>query len=292
MKDTPVVLIVDDMPSNIKVLANCLKEEYEIRAATSGQACLQQLQAGPVPDLILLDIEMPDINGLEVCKQLKALPRLKDVPVIFVTAWGEERDEELSFELGAVDYITKPVRPSVVRARVNTHVTLKKQQEKLREMVLKDSLTGLYSRYYLLETAVKRMAEAERHSLPLSLVLFNLDHFKQINNHYGYMQADKVLSQLGDHLLQNLRKGDLPARFGGETFILLLEQCDLKAAEEKAEALRQSIEQLEPEKIRLTCSMAVAQYQSGEAIEQWLGRCDQALAEAKRLGRNRVCPTG
>ena len=284
----PVILIVDDVPSNIKVLANCLKDHYRIKVATCGGDCLKLAVADPIPDLILLDIEMPDIGGYEVCQKLKAQPHTEDIPVIFVTARDADRNEELGLQVGAVDYITKPVRPSVVLARVNTHITLKQQRDLLKEIALKDQLTGLYNRYYLLETAEQRLAHTTRHSDPLSVMLLDLDYFKQINDTHGHLVGDKVLQAIGGLLGELCRKDDIPARFGGEEFVLLMGHCDLTSARTKAETVRAEVEQLKPEGLDITVSIGVVQFFTGESIEQLLDRADKALYKAKDQGRNCV----
>ncbi|WP_415889789.1 diguanylate cyclase [Neptuniibacter sp. SY11_33] len=284
----PVVLIVDDVPSNIKVLANCLKDHYRIKVATGGNDCLKLAVADPVPDLVLLDIEMPDMGGYEVCQKLQGQPHTQDIPIIFVTARDADRNEELGLQLGAVDYIAKPVRPSIVLARVNTHVTLKQQRDLLKEIALKDQLTGLYNRYYLLETAEQRLAHTERHSDPLSVMLLDLDYFKQVNDTHGHLVGDKVLREFGDLLGRICRKDDIPARFGGEEFVVLLGHCDLEAGVEKAEEVRERVEQLKPEGLDITVSIGVVQFYPGESIEQLLDRADKALYKAKDEGRNCV----
>lgn len=289
MSEKPIILIVDDVPSNIKVLANCLKNDYQIKVATGGHDCLRLAISDPIPDLILLDIEMPDLGGYEVCQKLQSQPHTRDTPIIFVTARDEDRNEELGLKLGAVDYITKPVRPSIVLARVNTHITLKKQRDMLKAIALKDQLTGLYNRYYLLEAAEQRMANAVRHGDPLSILLLDVDHFKQINDGYGHLVGDIVLQRLAMQLAEICRKEDIAARYGGEEFVVLLGHCDSTAAALKAEMVRKKIEALEPEGILTTISIGVAQLGSGdETVERLLDRADKALYEAKNLGRNQV----
>ena len=289
MSEKPIILIVDDVPSNIKVLANCLKNDYQIKVATGGHDCLRLAISDPIPDLILLDIEMPDLGGYEVCQKLQSQPHTRDTPIIFVTARDEDRNEELGLKLGAVDYITKPVRPSIVLARVNTHITLKKQRDMLKAIALKDQLTGLYNRYYLLEAAEQRMANAVRHGDPLSILLLDVDHFKRINDGHGHLVGDIVLQRLAMQLTDICRKEDIAARYGGEEFVVLLGHCDSSAAALKAEMVRKKIETLEPEGILTTVSIGVAQLGLGdETVERLLDRADKALYEAKNLGRNQV----
>jgi diguanylate cyclase (GGDEF)-like protein len=291
MSDKPVVLIVDDIPSNIKVLANCLKDHYQIKVATGGVDCLTLAVSDPAPDLILLDIEMPDLGGHEVCKQLKSQLHTRDIPVIFVTARDDEGNEQLGLQLGAVDYITKPVRPLTVLARVNTHITLKQQRDMLQEMALKDQLTGLYNRYYLLEAAEQRMANAARHGTPISILMLDIDYFKNINDQHGHLVGDSVLARMANELLSACRKEDIVARYGGEEFAFLLGYCAIDVAEAKAEVIRQQVENLSfSNGIKVTVSIGVTHLRAEDkTIEQLFDRADKALYQAKELGRNQVC---
>lgn len=291
MSDKPVVLIVDDIPSNIKVLANCLKDHYQIKVATGGVDCLALAVSDPAPDLILLDIEMPDLGGHEVCKQLKSQLHTRDIPVIFVTARDDEGNEQLGLQLGAVDYITKPVRPLTVLARVNTHITLKQQRDMLQEMALKDQLTKLYNRYYLLEAAEQRMANAARHGTPISILMLDIDYFKNINDQHGHLAGDSVLERMATELLSVCRKEDIAARYGGEEFAFLLGYCAIDVAEAKAEVIRQQIENLSfSNGIKVTVSIGVTHLRAEDTtIEQLFDRADKALYQAKELGRNQVC---
>tara|TARA_Y100000782_G_scaffold29777_1_gene33274 strand:+ start:237 stop:1010 length:774 start_codon:yes stop_codon:yes gene_type:complete len=245
----------------------------------------------PAPDLILLDIEMPDLGGHEVCKQLKSQLHTRDIPVIFVTARDDEGNEQLGLQLGAVDYITKPVRPLTVLARVNTHITLKQQRDMLQEMALKDQLTGLYNRYYLLEAAEQRMANAARHGTPISILMLDIDYFKNINDQHGHLVGDSVLARMAAELLSACRKEDIAARYGGEEFAFLLGYCPIDVAEAKAEVIRQQVESISfSHGIKVTVSIGVTHLGAEDTtIEQLFDRADKALYQAKKLGRNQVC---
>ena len=289
MNDKPVILIVDDVPANIQVLAECLRDKYRIKVATDGLRCLELVYNESELDLILLDIEMPGLDGYEVCQQLQNDTVTKDIPIIFVTGNDQEKDEELGLQLGAVDYITKPIRPSIVAARVHTHITLKQQRDKLKEMATHDQLTGLYNRHYLLESAAKKIAASIRHNVPLSLVLMDIDHFKIVNDQHGHPAGDAVLQAISALMLKECRAEDVVTRFGGEEFVILLDHCDLHFAQAKAEALRRFIELSQPAQISVTSSFGVAQLLTdGEDIEGLIKRADQALYQAKESGRNQV----
>jgi diguanylate cyclase (GGDEF)-like protein len=289
LQEKSVVLIVDDEPVNIQVLAACLKNKYQIKVATSGQQCIELIQSGLEIDLILLDIDMPDMDGYEVCTILKSSMPTSLIPIIFVTAKSETHEEEKGLELGAVDYITKPISPAIVAARVNTHVTLKLQHDKMQQMAMHDQLTGLYNRYFLLADALHKVSKSKRHNYHLSTLMIDIDHFKAINDNHGHAVGDDVLKAVADCLFSQKRAEDILARFGGEEFVLLLDHCVLAEAELKAEKLRVAIEALKPSGLKITISIGVAQLKLEETnFTDPLKRADDALYVAKEQGRNRV----
>ena len=167
------VLIVDDSTTNLQVMAAILEQRYQVKAATSGEQCIA-IATKHKPDLILLDVVMPDMDGFAVCRKLKSLPETKSIPIIFVTGRDEVSDEEQGLRLGAVDYITKPIRPLILSARVDTHITLKQQQDKLHELAMIDQLTGLTNRHYMLEVVGQKLARSRRHKTPLSILLIEI----------------------------------------------------------------------------------------------------------------------
>jgi len=291
MTDKATILIVDDSPSNLQILAAILKDTYHIKAATSGKDCLKIACSDPRPDLILLDIEMPDMNGYEVCSELKDNIG-KSIPIIFVTGKDNDGDEEMGLNLGAVDYITKPISPAIVRARVNTHIELKLQRDALERMAMHDQLTGIYNRHYLIEAAQQKIARATRHKHPISLLMLDVDHFKAINDTYGHSKGDEVLQEMSKVLKAQNRAEDIVARFGGEEFVILLDQCDAVSAEDKSEKLRKILAELNPGGIKITVSIGIAELKSGEeCFDDVLKRADLAVYKAKDNGRNCVVVT-
>ncbi|NOQ17185.1 MAG: diguanylate cyclase [Methyloprofundus sp.] len=289
MEDKPCVLIVDDVPANLQILATCLKDRYHIKVATSGELCLRLAEYELKPDLILLDIEMPGMTGFETCKHLKNNPSTAAIPIIFVTSKDTDEDEELGLQLGAVDYLTKPIRPAIVAIRVQTHITLKQQRDKLQAMAMHDQLTSLYNRHYLLEVANHKVVRAKRHRQALSLLMVDIDHFKAINDQYGHPEGDLILQAVATAIKESHRREDVVARLGGEEFVVLLDQCDISAAQIKAQNLCQAIRDLNPRGINVTISIGVAQLHT--AVEEFAGllkRADIAVYQAKKQGRNRV----
>jgi len=287
--DKATILIIDDIAANIQLAASLLNSEYNIRVATSGKKGLEIAESSPQPDLILLDIEMPEMNGYEVCKALKSKSETASIPIIFLTAKDLDSEEELGLELGAVDYITKPIRPAILKARIKTQLIIKNQNDQLVKMALHDQLTGLYNRHYLMETAHLKAAKSLRHSISMSAALLDLDHFKAINDNHGHNEGDAVLKAVGQLLGEITRKEDIAARLGGEEFIVIFDHCDLNDAVQKSEVLRKRIEELEPGGHKVSASLGVSQFNTdGDTFERLLKRCDDALYEAKEKGRNRV----
>jgi diguanylate cyclase (GGDEF)-like protein len=285
----PLILIVDDMPANVQMLAYCIRDQYRIKVANSGAKCLEMVKASPLPDLILLDVDMPDLDGYEVCRQLKTNAKTNDIPVVFVTAKDTEQEEEFGLEVGAVDYITKPISPAIVRARVSAHVALKQQRDQLQKMALFDQLTDLYNRWYLFEVANHKVARAKRHGHKLSVLMLDIDHFKKINDVHGHPIGDQVLQEVAVALKEVSREEDIVARFGGEEFVVLLEYCGTDSAKLKAEEIREKLANLKPADIELTISCGLATLSDLESdFEQLLKNADDALYQAKQNGRNRV----
>ena len=289
MKKKSVILIIDDIASNIQVLATILKDDYQLKVAMDGKRGLELAVQDPVPDLILLDIKMPDMDGYEVLDALKNSSNTKEIAVIFLTASDSGGDEEKGLLLGAVDYMTKPVSPAIVKARIRTHLILKAQKDELLHMALHDSLTNLYNRHYLIEAGTKIFARALRHSENLSVIMADIDHFKSINDNYSHLMGDTILKKVADILNNSNREEDFTARFGGEEFVIVLEHCDTFFAKEKAEELRKSIVNLNVDDISVTTSFGIAQLNSKhKRIEDLIKDADTALYEAKNTGRNKV----
>ncbi|ARN75116.1 diguanylate cyclase [Oceanicoccus sagamiensis] len=285
----PEILIVDDSPANIHVLAQLLSAEYQVKVASDGARCLELALAGPAPDLILLDVNMPEINGYEVCKQLKANEATKTIPIIFITGMTSAENEAYGFELGAVDYISKPFHPAVVEARVKTQITIKQQADKLERMAMRDQLTGLYNRYYLIDIASKKIASAVNHQSPLSIAVIDIDKFKSFNDQYGHEFGDEVLVEFAQLLESHCCANDVVSRYGGEEFVMLMEGSDLALSLEKSESLRRIASELKPKGISVTASFGVTTLRpQDDCFDDMFSRADAALFAAKTAGRNCV----
>ena len=289
MKDNGVLLIIDDVQSNIEILGSILKDKYQIKVALDGKRALELSLLKPIPDLILLDVEMPDMDGFEVLTQLKANPQTRHVPVIFVTGRDGTAQEEEGLLCGAVDYITKPVRPVIVKARIKTHLTIKYQRDELIHRATYDQLTNLSNRHHLTQVGMKIFSKAKRQQEDFCAVIVDIDHFKSINDNHGHLIGDKVLKSIADLLSQNKRVEDFIARYGGEEFIILFDNCNLENASFKADILRQRIQNQLPHDIQVTASFGVAQLSNKHTtFESLIKDADDALYRAKGSGRNRV----
>ncbi len=292
------ILIVDDQPANLMVLARLLKEDYHILAANNGARALEIAAGHNPPILILLDIEMPGMDGYEVCRKLKASERTSGIAVIFVTARDSAEDEEMGFSLGAVDYISKPFQPAIVRARVHNHVTLKIKTDMLEKLSQLDGLTNIPNRRNFEETMHREWARANRSGQPLSLIMMDIDHFKLYNDHYGHGAGDDCLRRVARTLIKTLtRPTDLIARYGGEEFVALLPETDESGALHVAERLRAAVEaaaiphqcSLTSQFVTLSVGIATHSIRKIKKDSRHLQQsADQALYRAKERGRNRI----
>jgi diguanylate cyclase (GGDEF)-like protein len=289
MENENVLLIVDDVSSNIEVLATVLKDDYQIKVAQSGAKALELVLQKPMPDLILLDVEMPHMDGFEVLKQLKSNRETQHIPVIFITSYNTTQEEERGLLEGAVDYITKPIRPVIVKARIKTHITIKNQRDALLYTSVHDQLTGLYNRHHLNEEGGRKFSRAQRAQDNLSVIMLDIDHFKAVNDTYGHLIGDNVLVEVSGLFKIFKRNEDFAARYGGEEFVIILDNCPLADAKEKAENIRRKIEILNPNRIKISASFGVAQLtKSHNSFEELLKDADTALYKAKNSGRNVV----
>ncbi|MDY0275589.1 MAG: diguanylate cyclase [Desulfomicrobium sp.] len=291
------ILIVDDEPINIKALKTVLGDEHNLVFATNGEMALKMAQADPQPDLILMDVVMPGLDGYEVCKRLKADTKSAHIPVVFLTAHWEAAEEARGLELGAVDYIRKPFSPPIIRARIRNHLELKKTRDMLENLSALDGLTNIPNRRRFDEVYAQEWRRSIRNKTELSLLFIDIDHFKNYNDLYGHLAGDDCLRAVARCLQSSLgRTGDFLARFGGEEFIILLPDTGPKGCQHMAETFRAAIETLniEHKASPITDHVTVS---IGGATCTEIAQCDQAkllnladrlLYEAKNAGRNCV----
>ncbi|WFE67820.1 diguanylate cyclase [Thiomicrospira sp. R3] len=294
----PRILIVDDEPANARVLANGLKDDYLLLLANSGEKALKLAQSDPQPDLVLLDIMMPDMDGYQVCRTLKNDPKTQNIPVVFVSALDQRHDEEKGLNMGAVDYISKPFHLPIVKSRIRNHLALKLKTDLLEEMSHMDGLTHIANRRQFDETLVKESLRLARSGKPLGLIMLDIDFFKPFNDHYGHGQGDICLQKVAQ-ALQSLihRPGDLLARYGGEEFVVLLPETGRRGTQRIAEELRPAVESLQlmheysavSNYVTISVGAVSGWAQNQQQAEQMLKQADDALYQAKQNGRNRTC---
>jgi diguanylate cyclase (GGDEF)-like protein len=242
VKKRGTILVIDDEAVVFDVIEAFLEDSYDLSYADNGQQGLIMARSEP-PDLILLDIGMPDINGYELCWMLKSNPDTESIPVVFVTAFGSAEDEAAGLAAGAVDYISKPINPAVLKARVRTQMELKLQRDYLQMLVYQDALTDLPNRRGFEDTLNREWRRAARYRSPLSLVAIDLDAFRRYNDEYGHLAGDKCLRTVARHLKNVLhRAGDYLVRYEGQKFLALLADTPFTAIGLLAERFRAEVE--------------------------------------------------
>jgi len=293
-----LILLVDDNLKNLEVLGKILAGKYRTAIAMNGFKALQFVRKRE-PDLILLDILMPEMNGLEVCRQLKSSPETKEIPIIFVTAKTQTRDIVKGFKMGAVDYITKPFQSEELLVRVHTHIDLVKKTRLLKTISQTDGLTMIPNRRRFDEFLDLEWRRAFRNRTPLSVIMADLDYFKLYNDFYGHIKGDECLRRVANVIHEIARRpGDLAARYGGEEFSVVFGKTDIGKALMLAGKIRSEISGLKiPHERSLVCdfitvSMGVASVIPDDKTspKQLIECADRRLYKAKKSGRNQVIP--
>jgi diguanylate cyclase (GGDEF)-like protein len=293
----PLLLIVDDQPSNIQVLFDIFKEDCEVCMALSGEAAFKFIEQRS-PDLILLDIVMPNVGGFAVCQRLKESARTAEIPLIFVTANNDPEEEARGLVAGAVDFIVKPFHATVVKARVNTQLTVKRQADQLRAMAMVDGLTGVANRRRFDAVLEIEWRRAAREGAELAVIMIDVDFFKRYNDRFGHLAGDNCLQQVAGALQQRLnRSPDLLARYGGEEFACVLPAIGLDGALIFGNVLEQRVRALalpHPDSeaapvVTVSIGVAVGRPSEGGSAAALLASADTQLYCAKQSGRARVC---
>lgn len=299
------ILLVDDSEQERRLLEAYLNVfDCRIQTAADAASGLAMLKQAP-PDLLVLDLMLPDASGFTVIEQMKAIPELAQIPVLVVSGMSQVQDRVRALELGADDFIVKNFDRLEFEARVRRLLRLKESIDQLNsrcnealQQAVTDSLTGLFTHGFLQETLNRQVLCAGRHGWPLSLVFIDIDRFKQVNDQYGHATGDEVLRKLADKLRQCVRRSDIVVRYGGEEIVVLLPHTNRAGAQKVAEQLRRSVEQMPIESARLadrplmvTISLGVASFpEDAEDGSTLLARADEAMYRAKRGGRNQVVP--
>jgi diguanylate cyclase (GGDEF)-like protein len=291
-----VVLLIDDCADTQRLVSTRLRtESVEVVCAedgASGLAIARELH----PALILLDVMMPGMDGFEVLRELKDDQSTMDIPVLMVTGLNSPHDKVKAFDLGAVDYITKPFDVTELRVRVRSAMRMTRLMRMLAQRAQLDGLTGLWNRTFFDQAWLRETERAVRHDRPLSLALIDLDHFKSVNDQFGHPAGDVVIQRLAELIQRETRSSDIPCRYGGEEFAVVMPDTRPADAHHVCERIRAIFEQVvwtRHPKRRVTLSCGIAGAGAGVTLtrQEWLERADQNLYQAKHAGRNRVICT-
>ncbi|HEY0171891.1 MAG TPA: diguanylate cyclase [Pyrinomonadaceae bacterium] len=302
----PVILVADDEPVNLALIKRRLEwEEYRVETAEDGGQAVEAARR-VLPDLIILDVMMPVLDGLQACRLLKEDPATRDIPVIFLSALDDIDTKVSGLALGANDYVSKPFRVEELLARVRVAIRLKRERDRLRrhaeelrrsaeaasEMSMTDALTGLLNRYGLHRALQRELSEARRYARPLSCLLLDIDFFKAVNDTYGHAAGDAALAQAARALTESVRGSDVVCRYGGEEFLVLAPETGVEGAQALAEKIRQTFSSRRfgdgERTFPLTLSVGVAELGASESGNDMIARADEALYHAKQSGRDRV----
>ena len=293
------ILVVDDEPVNIQVLLNHLAvKQYKADYASNGIDAIKMLETGDY-DLVLLDIMMPRMSGYEVCRKLRKKYTSYELPIIFLTAKNQSADIVAAFDAGANDYLIKPLGKTELFARIDTQLSLKHAVSDAltnAELANTDHLTGLYNRRFLTNAGKREFENAKRFSRELSVILLDIDNFKLINDTYGHDTGDNAIKQLSSIIMKNIRVVDIPIRYGGDEFILILPGTPIEGALFVAEKIRTLVEEsmiwMEKHgKLNFTVSLGLSSYRnSTNSFDEILKEVDDMMYISKNKGRNRVTP--
>ncbi|MCL2126274.1 MAG: diguanylate cyclase [Oscillospiraceae bacterium] len=289
------ILIVDDVESNLLALSRILDSEYSIFTAGSGREAILAAEESQ-PDVILLDILMPEMDGYQVLAELREREKTRNIPVIFISGLSDALDEEIGLTLGAADYISKPFSPTIAKLRVQNQIKILNQLRTIERLSMIDQLTAVPNRRGFDYHASMEWGRAIREKTPLGILLIDVDKFKDFNDTYGHRQGDEVLTMVAKTMNKSLnRRSDYIARWGGEEFVALLPSTDLTGSLEVAERIRASIEDTaiglpDGTEARITISIGVSAMipTNDSMMEDFFVRADMALYKAKEAGRNRV----
>jgi len=293
--ENKTILIVDDTVENLDILEELLSE-YDVISVTGGEDAISIVHEEAI-DLILLDIMMPQMDGYEVCQELKSNNDTKDIPIIFITANTDEVSIEKAYDIGGVDYVTKPFLPKELKARVKKELQIQDMMNELKLLASTDPMTKLYNRRYFSKISDQALEFAQKENKDISIIMIDIDKFKNINDTYGHDIGDKVIIALANILINYQRKSDISCRFGGEEFVILLQDTQIEDAKIVANKIKENVENLTVNcnnlNIKFTISLGVSQIdiKNEPNIEKALKRADEALYLAKNNGRNQICLT-
>ena len=285
-------MVVDDDDITREMLSVILAELGKVIFAGSGEEALEMV-GNIEPDLILLDVQMYAMDGYEVCQRLKANEQTSDIPVVFLTGSSTNEDEELGFNIGATDFIRKPISAKIVVARASSILKLRAATRELERLAATDPLTGAFNRRRFLEVGNAELRRSKRYKHTFSVLMLDIDHFKAVNDTYGHGIGDTALKETVTAIQDAMREQDTLGRLGGEEFAVIVPETDTEDAAAVAERIRGSIAQIvidtPDEPLSFTVSIGVSECDDDDdSVDDALTRADNALYDAKEQGRNRV----
>ncbi len=291
------ILVVDDSQfERVQITRRVQLDGAEFLEAVDAREAIQ-IARTQSPDLILLDVNLPDVSGFEVLATLKEDPATQSIPVIFLSGYDSTANKVKGLELGAIDYVAKPFDPPELRARIRVGLRLKQYHDMLEKQAYLDALTGLANRHALEHRLNAEWAACGRRATQLSLMIIDIDFFKRVNDTHGHAAGDATLQRMAAALGAVARSSDLVARYGGEEFVLVAPDCDMMGALALAERIRAQVESLsltfDDSRLKVTASVGVASatvpiLRSDATPMFLLNRADRALYDAKSAGRNTV----
>ncbi len=288
------VLVIDDSYANLILLKAHLSSMGLIALLAESAADGVRTAVEQKPDIILLDVTMPEVDGFETCRRLKADVRTSSIPVIFVSAKDASEDKISGLKLGAIDYVTKPFSKGELQARIGIVLQMIELQERLLLLANTDELTGLANRRHFFGVLEREILQAKIRGGSVAVMMFDIDHFKNVNDSFGHLTGDRILQQLGKILNENIYPLDTAARYGGEEFVVLMPGMPVEIATRRADRLRRIIDgyrwEISNQPISVTCSVGVTVFDGADAADPYdlIRRADEALYAAKHRGRNRV----
>ncbi|MCL2366805.1 MAG: diguanylate cyclase [Oscillospiraceae bacterium] len=290
------ILIVDDDPLGVIALYNALNADYALYAVKDGQSAINKALELK-PDLIVMDIFMPEMSGFEVMALLKQQEETRDIPIILITGLDEGSVEEKGLQMGAVDYISKPFSETIVKLRINNQLKVINAMRTINQMSITDCLTDAFNRRYFDHMLEQEWLRAIRDKTPLSVLLIDVDLFKAYNDTYGHIQGDIALVRIANAVKSALKRSvDIVARWGGEEFAVIMPNTNIEGAEKIADDLRTAIEKMgiparDGSLTFVTVSIGVNSTTpgSGGTVTDFISGADKALYAAKDAGRNNVC---
>jgi diguanylate cyclase (GGDEF)-like protein len=290
-QDVTILVVDDEMPIR-HLMSLLLKGFGTIEMAGSGKEALEKVNTLN-PDLIILDVQMPEMNGYEVCQTIKGNDKTSSIPIVFLTANSSNEDEEYGLEIGATDFIRKPISPRIVSARVSNILNLQQATRKLELVASTDPLTGAFNRRHLDLVGINELSRSKRYKSTFTILMLDIDHFKEVNDNYGHDIGDEALIETVAVIKKNIRGEDLLFRLGGEEFAVMLPETPKLAAFDTAERIRIAISRIIIQTpiapLCFTISIGIAENsQEDDNIDVILKRADESLYQAKSSGRNRV----